>query len=349
MQNIGIFNTKLELVNLRRIKNKKMMKNLLAIALFFFSSIAFAQNNEAYKIPNSLIPNSWGHNIEKDKNFPKNPGIFDKSAATRLYDNADADQINFIYADIISKKNNSEVGVIHFQFTSNTSAETESQKIKDDGTNRRVYLKKGSLISTVFCDNESDKNLVDKIANYFENTLKMERFFATVEAIPVDTVSVASSSDEDYTSISEVIMDTTTIVTSFKFDHYLAKTTVQKQQVPVNWKSNAKAQKFQKQIENIIQSTEPNFANFYTLVFVEKNSNYLGFMMDSRSGIIYETPTSCFRPESSFNFEKGSRLYIANICETEVKIDSTPYEGYEWDENAKAFKKLKKVNRYINE
>lgn len=325
------------------------MKNLLAIVLFFFSTIGFAQNYDAYKIPNSLIPNFWGHNSEKDKNFPKNPGIFDKSGAARLYDNADEKQINFIYGDIISKKNSSEVGVVHYQYISNSSAESESQKMKDDGTNRQVYLKKGSLISTVFCDSESDKDVVDKIATYFEKSLKMERFFPETESIPVDTVSAASSGEEEYTTISEAVMDTATIVTSFKFDQYLVKTTSQNQQVPVNWKSNSKVQKFQKQIENSIQSTEPNFANFYTLVFVEKNSNYLGFMIDSRTGTIYETPMSCIKPEWGFNFERDSRLFIANVCRTEVRIDGTPYEGYEWDENGKAFKKLKKVSMYINE
>ena len=109
------------------------MKNLFAITLFLFSSLVFAQNYDLYKIPASLIPNSWGHKIEKDKNFPKNPGIFDKSGAARLYNNADPNQINFIYGDIISKKNSSEVGAVHFQYTSNSTAESEAQKMKDDG------------------------------------------------------------------------------------------------------------------------------------------------------------------------------------------------------------------------
>ena len=340
----------MELVHLRPIKNeKKLMKNLFAITLFLFSSLVFAQNYDLYKIPASLIPNSWGHKIEKDKNFPKNPGIFDKSGAARLYNNADPNQINFIYGDIISKKNSSEVGAVHFQYTSNSTAESEAQKMKDDGTNRQIYLKKGSLITTVFCDSESNKNIVDKIAEYFEKSLKMERFFPEVEAVPTDTVQAASSYDEDYTNVSEAIMDTAIAVTSFKFDQYLVKATIQKQHVPINWKSNSKAQKFQKQIENIIQSIEPNFANFYTLVFVEKNAQYLGFMIDSRTGTIYETPTSCIEPEWNSNFEKDSRLFIANICGTEVRLDSTPYAGYEWDENAKTFKKLKKASMYINE
>lgn len=331
-------------------KSKKMLKSLRLLFLLCFTSFVFAQNHDKFNIPASVMPKNWGHFSEKNKSFPKNPGIFDKSSAARIYDDADPSKIKFIYADIISKKNSREVGAIHFQYLSDENAETESKKMKDDGTSRMVYLKNGSLISTIFCDSESDREVVDKVAGYFEKSLNMERFFPEIELTPVDTAVAASAYEDngDYT-VTEAVMDTAMVVTSFKFDQYFVKTTVQKQNVPINWKSNNSAQKFQKQIEMAIQTTEPNFANFYTLTFVEKNSNYLGFMIDSRTGTIYETPSSCIEPERGSNFEKDSRLFVTSICVTEVRIDSTPYDGYEWDEKGKTFKKLKKPNQYIND
>ena len=64
-------------------------------------------------------------------------------------------------------------------------------------------------------------------------------------------------------------------------------------------------------------------------------------MIDLRNGSIYKLPELCFLPEENVDFRKNSRLFVANECSTIVDLNSSPYKGYEWNEDTKKFILLK--------
>lgn len=324
------------------------MKKLFLMILFSISSqIVFAQNFENYKIPASLIPKNFSHKESKLNWFPKNPGIISNSEAKSYYSEADSKQIELIYGDIISATNNNEIGVVHFQYKSTKAADLEEQKLEGDGSNRIVYLRKGKLITSIFYDNESDRNIADKIVNYFEEKLSMTRFIPERQV----TVTTAATSYEatDGMTVTEAAVDSAIAVPSYKFENFHINKTAKKKQVSPKWESNAKALKYKSQIASALNETEPNFANFYTAVFFTiKPEQSIGFIIDSRTGNIYETPNSCMEPETNIDFRGDSRLLITNVCSYVVKIDATPYKGFEWIEASKIFKKIIKREAYLD-
>lgn len=329
-------------------KMNKMIKRLLLMMLFCIASqFMLAQNFENYNIPLSLIPTNFNHKEPKLDWFPKNPGLISNSEAKNYYNEADSKQIELIYGDIISKKNNAEIGVIHFLYKSVKSADSEAEKLEGDGTDRVVYLRNGKLITSVFYDSETDKNLANKIIDYFENKFSMTRFIP--ERQVTATTAAISYSDVAGVTATETIVDSAIVVPSYKFENFHVNKTVKKRQVPVKWETNSKASKYKNEIASMIVKIEPNFANFYYAVFfTTKPEQAIGFIIDSCTGIIYDTPTSCMEPDTMVDFRDDSRLLIANVCSYVVKIDATPYKGYEWIEASKTFKKLSKRESYLN-
>ncbi|WP_300670082.1 hypothetical protein [Soonwooa sp.] len=327
------------------------MKRLLIVILFGIASqFMLAQNLETYNIPVSLIPKNFSHKDVKLEWFPKNPGIISNSEAKNYYNDADSKQIELIYGDVISAKNNAEIGVIHFLFKSIKAADSEVEKFEGDGTNRVVYLRNGKLVTTIYYDSETDKNLAGKIADYFESKLSMTRFIPERQVTVTTTAAAATSySDTNEVTVTDAVVDSAIAVPSYKFENFHINKTAKKKQVPVKWESNPKAAKYKSDITNMIKDREPNFANFYYAVFFTvKPEQAIGFIIDSRTGIIYDTPTSCMEPETMVDFQDDSRLLITNMCSYDVKVDGSFYKGFEWIEASKTFKKISKRESYLN-
>ncbi len=314
-------------------------------------------DTDDYNIPSYLIPEKWIHwNDKTDDAFPENPGFFANSGLHHFYENANPESLDFIYTDVVSNINqyNKEIGVSHFVYKTLDDAKIEAKKMKDDGTGRVFYLIKSKTITTVFSDDKKDKNLVKKLADYFTEINEMERFYPEKEEIPTTIAESAVSSQKeenssDYQSAvaeavdaTEAILDSTFVKPVFLFEKYKCNVTANKIRKKINWNTLPEAKKQAKEIQKIFNTTEPNFANFYVIATTEKDPEItLGFMIDLRNGSIYKLPELCFLPEENVDFRKNSRLFVANECSTIVDLNSSPYKGYEWNEDTKKFILLK--------
>ena len=130
------------------------------------------------------------------------------------------------------------------------------------------------------------------------------------------------------------------------FGKFKADTGVTIKKAPLDFSTYPEAKAFITRIKEGYEASPPSFAGFYTTVTFGCGAGcIMGFMIDDRNGAIYDLPLGeenmCVWSLDRSVYQYNSRLYIAAICKENAESKTIYYQAFLWDEQGKAFKKIK--------
>jgi len=169
----------------------------------------------------------------------------------------------------------------------------------------------------------------------------------TVIAAPPEEIRADTAVLKERENIkSEEQTETTPATYDFAFNKFPSKNYKFTTKAKLDFSSDEGAYNFRTRINEAYASGTPDFASYYiTVIFGCGASCIMGLMMDVRDGKIYSLPlgeeTSCMFAEDRAIFDLNSRLFIASICKESPEDESVYYHAFVWNEEKKAFEKVK--------